>query len=168
MKILKIAAVVLVFSHVFTIEYSLSWGQVPEIPRRLMGGIARVTTGRNGQPVIYFNPATCRRLGPDVCAFFRAHEHAHIRLNHLNRPISKRQAEAEADFYAARTASPAAVAAARQWFQAGHGGSRMHGRSWQRANRLSGFGNATSSASSYGPRRSAQRQSGNRNRLFRR
>ncbi len=168
MKILKIAAVALVFTHVVAIKYSLSWGQVPEIPHRFMGGIAQVTTGRNGKPVIYFNPATCRRLGPDVCAFFRAHEHAHIRLNHLNRPIAKRQAEAEADFYAAQTASPAAVSAARQWFQAGNGGSRIHGRSWQRADRLSGFGNATTTASSYGRRRSAQRPSGNRYRLFRR
>lgn len=110
---------------------------IPEIPRRFMRGIAQATT-LNGQPVIYYNPATARRMGRELSEFFRAHEYAHHQLNHLNRPISVQQAEAEADAYAARTASPAAVTAASVWFGRGNGGSRQHGSGWERASRLNG------------------------------
>lgn len=112
--------------------------QVPQVPRYFMGGIARATTDRSGRPVVYYNPIAMRRIGPQVSEFFLAHEHAHHQLNHLRRPISVRQAEAEADRLAARIASPTAVSAARQWFLRGNGGSRQHGSAYQRASRIGG------------------------------
>jgi hypothetical protein len=115
-----------------------NWGiaqQVPEIPRRFMPGIAKVEQTPRG-PVIFYNPATCRRLGPQACAFFRAHEYAHIQLNHLNRNIPVRQAEAEADMYASRMVSRPVSAAAQRYFRRGNGGSINHGTAWQRARRV--------------------------------
>lgn len=111
--------------------------QVPEIPRRGLGGIARVQMTRYG-PAIYYNPRAVRRIGPEAWSFFRAHEYAHIQLGHFYRNISRQQAEAEADSYAARVASPNAVAAARRMFASGWGGSRDHGSAATRAARLSG------------------------------
>lgn len=109
--------------------------QVPEIPRRFMRGIAKVEQTARG-PVIYYNPATCRRLGPEVCSFFRAHEYAHIQLNHLNRNIPVRQAEAEADMYAARMVPRSTAAAAQRYFRRGNAGGIDHGSAWQRARRV--------------------------------
>ena len=114
--------------------------QVREVPRAGLGGIARVSQDRFGGHTIEYNPATCRRLGP-ACEFFRNHEYGHIRLDHLNRNISVRQAEYEADRYAAAISSPQAVAAAQQLFQQGRFGSFRHGTPNQRAARLDGLGN---------------------------
>jgi hypothetical protein len=33
-------------------------------------------------PVIYYNPTLMQQFGPDLAAFFMAHEHAHITLKH--------------------------------------------------------------------------------------
>ena len=110
--------------------------QVREIPRPLMRGVAK-TVIRGGRPVIYYNPIAISRMGPAVGQFVRAHEYAHIRLGHLHNNVPRRQMEAEADYYAARTASPHAVRAAQRWFQAGNGGGWAHGSPRTRAMRLS-------------------------------
>jgi hypothetical protein len=63
-------------------------------------------------PVIYYNPTLMRQFGPELAAFFMAHEHAHIVLKHtrsgaLRSDPSQRdrllqQKELEADCLAAR------------------------------------------------------------------
>lgn len=78
--------------------------------------------------VIYYNPALERELGPDLVAFFRAHEFGHLYLHHTranalagagpDSPDSLLQArELEADCYAtirlARSSRPAVEAAVR-------------------------------------------------------
>jgi len=91
--------------------------------------VAKVTLDSSGQSQIDFNPAICRRLGPELCEYFRAHEYGHVNLRHLERGVPTRQAEREADVWAAQNASPAAVEAARKYFARGNGGSRYHGSS---------------------------------------
>ncbi len=150
----------------FHLEESNS--QIPEIPRRGLPGIARVTHDLGGQPVIYYNPAARRRMGPEVTEFFRAHELAHLRLNHFNRNISIQQAEAEADALAARMISPNAAAAAQRWFMSGRGGSRQHGTPRQRANRLSGQAGFSPSAMARRQVQSNRGLSGGKRRLIRR
>ena len=110
--------------------------QVPEIPVRGLRGIASVQIARNGQQTIRYNPRTCAELGPDLCAFFRSHEHGHVALNHLRNGTPTRQAEIEADRWAARNSSPAAVAAAIEYFNKGNGGSLRHGSPRARAQRV--------------------------------
>jgi len=83
-----------------------------------------VTLDASGQSQIDFNPTICRRLGPDLCEYFRAHEYGHVNLRHLERGVPTRQAEREADIWAAQNASPSAVKAAREYFEKGKGGSR--------------------------------------------
>lgn len=118
-----------------------STGQVQERPRLLLRDVAKVTLDAAGKSQISFNPSICRRLGPELCEYFRAHEYGHVNLRHLERGVPTRQAEREADLWAARHASPAAVAAARRYFAQGNGGSRYHGSSQQRAQRLYSQGN---------------------------
>ena len=110
--------------------------QVPEIPVRGMRGVASVQIERNGQQTIRYNPRTCAEFGPDLCAFFRTHEYGHVALNHLRNGTPTRQAEYEADQWAARNASPAAVAAAVKFFSQGSGGSLRHGSARSRAERV--------------------------------
>ena len=90
----------------------------------------------NGNPVITMNRGMCRR-NPDLCEFITAHELGHHQLGHFHRNINVRQAEAEADRYAARHSSAQAVAAAQRFFARGHGGNRKHGSSRQRYVRVS-------------------------------
>ena len=111
--------------------------QVQERPRLLLRDVAKVTLDSSGKSQIAFNPAICRKLGPDLCEYFRAHEYGHVNLRHLERGVPTRQAEHEADIWAARNASPSAVAAAKRYFEQGNGGSRYHGTSQQRAQRIS-------------------------------
>ena len=113
------------------------FAQVQERARWLLLDIAKVTLNSSGQSQIDFNPAICRRLGPDLCEYFRAHEYGHVNLRHLERGVATRQAEHEADIWAARNASSSAVEAARQYFEKGRGGSRYHGSAQERAQRLS-------------------------------
>ncbi len=89
------------------------------------------TYDRSGKPVIMLNANLCRRR-PDLCEFVRAHEIAHHRLGHLNRNMSVRQAEFEADRWAATHSSPQALRAAKQFFGSGYGGTIQNGSSRQR------------------------------------
>lgn len=104
-----------------------------------MRGIASVGY-RGSELTIEYNPKTCARLGPDLCSFFRAHEYGHVALRHLERGTPVRQAEYEADVWAARNSTPAAQAAAVQYFRAGNGGSARHGSAQARAARVSSSG----------------------------
>ncbi len=117
-------------------NFKEGFGQVQERARWLLPDVAKVTLNSSGQSQIDFNPAICRRLGPDLCEYFRAHEYGHVNLRHLERGIPTRQAEREADIWAATNASPSAVEAARQYFAKGRGGSRYHGSAKERALRL--------------------------------
>lgn len=113
--------------------------RVREVAVPGMRGIASVGYRGNDLTVEY-NPRVCARLGPDLCSFFRAHEYGHIALRHLERGTPVRQAEREADLWAARNSSPAARAAAVQFFNSGRGGSFMHGSGRERANRVASSG----------------------------
>ena len=104
-----------------------------------MRGIASVGY-RGNDLTIEYNPRTCARLGPDLCSFFRAHEYGHVALRHLQRGTPVRQAEYEADVWAARNSTPAARAAAVQYFRAGNGGSARHGSALSRASRIASTG----------------------------
>ena len=130
--LLAIAAVVTICSSNF---YEVS-GQVQERSRWLLPDVAKVTLDSSGQSQIDFNPTICRRLGPDLCEYFRAHEYGHVNLRHLERGVPTRQAEREADLWAAQNASPSAVEAARKYFERGRGGSFNHGSARVRAQRL--------------------------------
>ena len=120
-------------------------GQVSETPNRWIRGVAKVTLDGNGKSQITFNPQRCRELGPELCEFFRTHEYGHVNLRHLERGVPAPRAEAEADIWAARNASPSAVKAAKQFFLSGQGGSRVHGSPQERARRMDvGRSSATS------------------------
>lgn len=81
------------------------------------------------RPVIYYNPRLMGQLGPELTAFFMAHEHAHIALRHTRagalrsdpsqRDRMLRTKELEADCLAARslgTARRSASLAAARFF----------------------------------------------------
>lgn len=94
---------------------------VPEVPAPWLDDIAAAVVTTGG-PVIYVNVARCKQVGPDVCAFVRQHEHAHIRLNHASSFYTayvngRALAEAEADCYAARNALLIQVKAAVAHFE---------------------------------------------------
>ena len=116
---------------------SSATAQVNQRSSLLMRDIAKVTLDASGKSQITYNPAICRRLGPELCEYFHAHEMGHVNLRHLERGVPPQRAEAEADRYAASHASPAAVAAARRFFSNGNGASSVHGSGQQRAARLS-------------------------------
>lgn len=67
-------------------------------------------------PVIMYNPELFRAAGP-AREFVRAHEYAHVLLEHLENPRmlgsdeGRSEAEAEADCFAARASSPLSVMA---------------------------------------------------------
>ena len=105
--------------------------------RRFIGDVGYAEVDRRGNAVVVMNPAACRRLGPDLCSFFKAHEMAHHQLKHFDRNISVQQKEAEADRYAASVVSPAARSAAQKFFASGQGGGSKHGTSQQRLARVS-------------------------------
>ena len=126
----------LIFATVLLTIPATAEGQVTETPNRWIRGVAQVTLDRNGKSKISFNPQRCRELGPDLCEFFRTHEYGHVNLQHLERGVAARRAEAEADLWAAKHASPSAVQAAKQFFLSGKGGSRIHGTPQERARRM--------------------------------
>ena len=126
--------------------------QLREIAVPGMRGIASVGY-RGNQLTIEYNPRTCARMGPDLCAFFRAHEYGHIALRHLERGTPVRQAEYEADQWAARHVTQASRQAAIRYFNAGRGGSLRHGSAASRAQRVAAAGYAA-------PRRVAYRPDG--------
>ena len=108
-----------------------------------MGNVAQATTDRQGRPVVAYNPAACALLGPEMCEFIRAHEYGHIAMGHLYDGTPDRKAEAEADCWAAKHASPAAVRAAANYFNKGYFGSSIHGSGPQRARRVVGCRSGT-------------------------
>jgi hypothetical protein len=88
-------------------------------------------------PVIYYNPVLLNQVGPELRAFFLAHEYGHISFRHTRAGVLRAESgdrdslfqekELEADCYAARTLSrtdPAAVEAAIRLF------SRMGNRNY--------------------------------------
>ena len=100
-----------------------------------MRGIASVEF--KGEDIqVSYNPRVCARLGPDLCSFFRAHEYGHIALKHLEKGTPVRQAEHEADVWAARNSTAAARAAAIKYFRSGGGSSVRHGSGATRAKRV--------------------------------
>ena len=54
---------------------------VREIPSDTLRDVALVTSV-HGRPTIYYNPALLDRLGPELSAFFLAHEYGHIHYGH--------------------------------------------------------------------------------------
>lgn len=111
-------------------------GAVPEIPDARINDIA-ITTMLNGQVVIVWNPIVCQQIGPLVCGFFRAHEYGHVNLGHVVRPRHPRQAEFEADCWAAQNAPIHEVRAAHNHFMAnGFMGNWSHGTGIERAQRI--------------------------------
>lgn len=111
--------------------------QIVEYQRPMFRQIGLAGIDRSGQPYVAMNPRRCRRMGPELCNFFRNHEYAHHYLGHFRRNISVQQAEAEADRWAARHSSAASVLAAQRFFGRGLGGSPLHGTSQQRLIRVS-------------------------------
>lgn len=137
----------LIFATVLLTIPATAEGQVTETPNRWIRGVAQVTLDRNGKSKISFNPQRCRELGPDLCEFFRTHEYGHVNLQHLERGVAAPRAEAEADLWAAKHASPGAVQAAKQFFLSGKGGSRIHGTPQERARRMdAGLSSSTRSS----------------------
>ena len=110
--------------------------QIREVSRVIFNDVGFASLDRQGNPYVAINPIRCRQLGPELCEFFRQHEYGHINLNHFDRRINTRQAEAEADCYAAKHVSPSVAKAASDWFQSGNGASRVHGSGQSRAARV--------------------------------
>jgi hypothetical protein len=106
--------------------------RVREIPDVALGDVA-VAVYDSVRPVIYYNPTLMTRFGPELAAFFMAHEHAHITLKHtrsgalLTDPSTRdhllQQKELEADCLAARSLGTegrdASLAAVRFFSQLG-------------------------------------------------
>ena len=87
-----------------------------------------VAAFENGRPVIYYNPTLMQRVGPELEAYFFAHEYGHIRYGHTGAALTTGEGdlgalrvrqELEADCYAAETlggTQPEAVNAALRFF----------------------------------------------------
>jgi len=87
-----------------------------------------VAAFENGRPVIYYNPTLMQRVGPELEAYFFAHEYGHVHYGHTGSALTSTESdlsairvrqELEADCYAARTlaeSNPAAVEAALRFF----------------------------------------------------
>jgi hypothetical protein len=81
-----------------------------------------------GRPVIYYNPVLMQRIGPQLTAFFMAHEYGHVAYGHSGAALTlggddagvrRQRQELEADCYATETLAernPESVAAALQFF----------------------------------------------------
>lgn len=131
---------------------TLSAWAVEEIPDTSVNDIA-ITTMRNGQIVIIYNPTYCMQLGNLVCNFFRAHEYGHVNLGHPILGTHPQQAEFEADCWAAKNAPLSEVQAAFQHFMAsGDMGNWSHGTGIQRAKRIAACAQSRQEWSSTGVR----------------
>ena len=87
-----------------------------------------VAAFENGRPVIYYNPVLMQRVGPELEAYFFAHEYGHVRYGHTGAALTTGEGdlgtlrvrqELEADCYAAETlggTQPEAVNAALRFF----------------------------------------------------
>lgn len=87
-----------------------------------------VATYERGRPVIYYNPTLLQRVGPELAAFFLAHEYGHVAYGHAGGALSeprdnwsalRQKQELEADCYATQILADdnrPAVEAALQFF----------------------------------------------------
>ena len=80
--------------------------------------IAMVRADPQSGSVVIYNPNYCEQIG-DACGFFRAHEYAHVRLNHpLVAPVSyPASMEKQADCFAAKFGKPNEIYAAVQFLR---------------------------------------------------
>lgn len=99
---------------------------VREVSTDTLRDVALVTSVR-GRPTIYYNPVLLERLGPELSAFFLAHEYGHIHYGHTGGALLdegeldllRQRQELEADCYAARHLAgknPGAVDEALRFF----------------------------------------------------
>ncbi len=81
--------------------------------------LAYIDEGRPGHYFVVYNPQTCEQVG-HACEFFRSQVYAHARLNHpiYDQPhFYTAQLESQADCWAAKYASTAALNAAVEIFE---------------------------------------------------
>ncbi len=109
---------------------------VLEVPDPQLPDISMFTHIPGVGLVIFFNPELCKEAGPDLCAFYRAHERAHAAHRDDLRQVPLRVKESEADCTAARSVSPQVLRAALRWFGSGGGGDDVHGSGAVRAQRI--------------------------------
>jgi hypothetical protein len=99
---------------------------VRQVPSDTIRDVALVTFVQ-GRPTIYYNPVLLHRVGPELTAFFFAHEYGHIHAGHSGGALVddghlgmlRVRQELEADCYAAAhlaESDPAAVEAALEFF----------------------------------------------------
>ena len=98
---------------------------VRQVPTDTIRDVALVTFVQ-GRPTIYYNPVLLDRVGPDLSAFFFAHEYGHIHYGHSGGALHegelgtlRQRQELEADCYAAAHLAeqqPEAVEAALEFF----------------------------------------------------
>jgi len=99
---------------------------VRQVPTDTLRDVA-VATYEHGRPVIYYNPSLLQQFGPQMTAFFFAHEYGHIRYGHAGAALLspgelselRQRQELEADCYAALSLGPdqpEAVNAALRFF----------------------------------------------------
>jgi hypothetical protein len=81
---------------------------VQQVPSDTLHDVA-LTTFEHGRPVIYYNPVLLQQIGPELAAFFLAHEYGHVRYGEAGAALLKgdgewtllrQQQELEADCYA--------------------------------------------------------------------
>jgi hypothetical protein len=100
---------------------------VAQVPSDTLRDVA-LARFEGGRPVIYYNPVLLQQFGPELAAFFLAHEYGHVRFGHTGAALVagsgdlsalRQRQELEADCYAARALSetePESVAAAARFF----------------------------------------------------
>jgi len=116
---------------------------VPEVSAPWLDDIALARLTAFGA-VIYVNFARCKEVGPNVCAFVRQHEQAHVMLNHGSTFYTayvngRALAEAEADCWAAKNSLLVNVKAAIAHFESPELADLdigEHGTGRQRAKRI--------------------------------
>ena len=100
---------------------------VRQVPADTLRDVALVAF-ELGRPVIYYNQVLLQQVGPELTAFFFAHEYGHVRYGHTGAALSagegdagalRQRQELEADCYATRTlaeSEPESVDAALRFF----------------------------------------------------
>ena len=99
---------------------------VRQVPSDTIRDVALVTFVQ-GRPTIYYNPVLLDRVGPELAAFFFAHEYGHIHAGHSGGALVhdgeldalRQRQELEADCYAAASLGehhPEVVEAALEFF----------------------------------------------------
>ena len=100
---------------------------VRQVPADTLRDVA-LAAFEHGRPVIYYNPRLLQQLGPELTAYFFAHEYGHVRYGHTGAALAagdgdasalRQHQELDADCYAARTlgeSDPESVQAAVRFF----------------------------------------------------